>query len=164
MCCEFNQSNTKQDDLLKKILLDSKVIAEELRIQLGVVQMVGNEKKNLSNRLRTVQREASLCKERDDLNMKRNTALVRENRLLRERCEELAGENVGFKKEADECVASMTRLNEDRLQEVQWANEQLGIHLIVKDTKLKISQKMGKNLLERNESMLKVLRGKASTT
>jgi hypothetical protein len=153
LCCEFNQSKIKQEHLLEKILFDSNVIAEELRIQLEVIQRLENEKIDLSQHLRSVHREASLCKERDELNIKRNAVLVRENRLLRTNVERLVIKNIALKKNAEERVAALTSTHEDHLQDVRLAKEQLDIQLIVKEAKLRNSQKNYKSLLEKNRSL-----------
>jgi len=131
----------KQSDILQKLLLDNKVMVQELSIQLSMIQKLENEKKDLSNHLQAVRRESSLCLNRDELNIKRNTALVRENRLLKEKCEHLQKEMLCLQKATEERVASLTRSYEAQLQVTEWDNEQLDIRLIVKDAKLKLSQK-----------------------
>jgi hypothetical protein len=136
----------KQSDILQKLLLDNKVMVQELSIQLSVIQKIENEKKDLSNHLQAVRRESSLCLNRDELNIKRNAALVRENRLLKEKCEKLETEKLFLQKAAEEQVTSLTRSYENQLQVTEWNNEQLDIRLTVKDAKLKLSQKNCKNM------------------
>ena len=62
-----NESNHLE--LLHKLFTDNKVLTKEFKIQLDVVEKLEKENKALTADLRNIQREASLYKERDDLNV-----------------------------------------------------------------------------------------------
>ena len=150
-----NESNHLE--LLHKLFTDNKVLTKEFKIQLDVVEKLEKENKALTADLRNIQREASLYKERDDLNVRRNAALARENRLLKERCGEIATEKKKMQVSLQDKIMSMQASYEEQLEQVGWNNDRLGIDITVKETKLQKLQKDCKLLVQKNKRIRKIM-------
>ena len=158
----MDDQQSTQLELLQNLLSDNKALTKEAKLQLSLVENLEREKKAKTNELRNIQREAQLCKERDDLNARRNTALARENRLLRQRCDEISTEKMRMQKTLEEKIVSMEASYEEQLEDAGWANDRLGIDIVVKETKLKKIQKDCKHLVERNRQIRKLIKPTSS--
>lgn len=152
------QSKSTQLDLFKILLSDNKALAKEAKVHLSIVENLEKENKSLSNDLRNFQREAELCKQREELSTRRNAALVRENRLLKQNFEQIAIEKKRMQEHLEGKVSEMKAMHATKLEDAGWANERLEIDLIVKETKLKQVEKNCKHLVEKNRQIRKLVR------
>jgi hypothetical protein len=152
------QSKSTQLDFFKILLSDNKALAKEAKVHLSIVENLEKENKSLSNDLRNFQREAELCKQREELSTRRNAALVRENRLLKQNFEQIVIEKKRMQEHLEGKVSEMKAMHATKLEDAGWANERLEIDLVVKETKLKQVEKNCKHLLEKNRQIRKLVR------
>ena len=70
---------------VNELFAQNKLLAQELKSQLYLNQQIEKEKNQCLIKLEKIKRDIELCSSRDEINIKRNAALSRENRLLREK-------------------------------------------------------------------------------
>ena len=67
-----------------------------------------------------------------------------------------------MQKSLEEKIVSMEASYEEQLEDAGWANDRLGIDIVVKETKLKKIQKDCKHLVERNRQIRKLIKPTSS--
>ena len=135
--------------LLNKVLEDNKTIAKELEIQLAFVETLQRENIALSNTLEKARREGMLNHRRDELNMKRNVSLIRENKFLRERLDALS---IQKEKLISEFNLSRNQMKGDFSKErenLKWKIEHLEIEIATACSKSKAMEKTCKQLRDK---------------
>jgi len=160
---QSTQESLKQVELLHKILHDNKKITKELKIQLDIIENLERDKTTLTKKFHTIQREAELCKKRDELNARRNAALVRENKLLKQKYEEISLDKMNNQMSLEKEIASVQSSYEERLEDMEWSNDRLGIDIVAKDAKLEKIRKGCKQLVDKNKRMRKMLLSQSAT-
>ncbi len=87
--CDKQKNTTKQsnieNELFQVILTDNKKITKELRTQLDTIEQLQTENETLKTKLNKIFQESELCLNRDELHLKRNVALSRENKMLKDK-------------------------------------------------------------------------------
>jgi hypothetical protein len=135
--------------LLSRFFEDNKKIAKEFELQLAVVEKLQKENNSLSSALEKARRDGMLNHNRDELNMKRNVSLIRENRFLRERLEVISMEK---EKVISEFSGSRARMQDDFNRErenLRWRRDKLEIELATVGAKVKAMEKACEHLREK---------------
>lgn len=138
---------------VNELFAQNKLLAQELKSQLYLNQQIEEEKNQCLIKLEKIKRDIELCSSRDEINIKRNAALSRENRLLREKCSHLKIENETLQKETEKILKTQKDAFEERLEKIEYRNYRLDIDLIAKDTKLQSAQKVCCHLLKENKTI-----------
>lgn len=146
---------------VNKLFAQNKLLAQELKSQLDLNQQIEEEKNQCLVKLEKIKRDIELCSSRDEINIKRNAALSRENRLLREKCSHLKIENEALRKEMEKSMKAQRVAFEDRLERIEYMNYRLDIDLIAKDAKLQKAQKVCCHLQRENKTIKEEVREKA---
>lgn len=138
---------------VNKLFAQNKLLAQELKSQLDLNQQIEKEKNQYLLKLEKMKRDIELCISRDEINIKRNVALSRENRLLQEKCSQLKIKNEALRKEMEKSMKAQRVAFEDRLEQIEYMNYRLDIDLIAKDAKLQNAQKVCCHLQRENKTI-----------
>jgi hypothetical protein len=139
--------------LLNEILLDIKTISKEYKIQLDTLESLQNENESLKKRFNQMFRESSLCVERDEMHMKRNVVLVRENKELKGKVNDLTMQMEAMKQK-------IHKQNEKKEQDndgILWQCERLDMKVIKLQADLNESQKEKKQWIDENKRIRKLI-------
>lgn len=139
--------------LLNEILLDIKTISKEYKIQLDTLESLQNENESLKKRFNQMFRESSLCVERDEMHMKRNVVLVRENKELKGKVSDLTMQMEAMKQK-------IHKQNEKKEQDndgILWQCERLDMKVIKLQADLNESQKEKKQWIDENKRIRKLI-------
>lgn len=148
-------------DQVNKLFAQNKLLAQELKSQLDLNQQIEEDKNKYLLKLEKIKRDFELCNSRDEINIKRNAALSRENRLLQEKCSQLKIENEAIRKEMEKSMEAQRVAFEERLEQIEYMNYRLDIDLIAKDAKLQNAQKVCCHLQRENKTIKEEGREKA---
>ena len=159
-----SNSNHHQHDkkqLLSTILKDNKILANEVKNQLDIIEQLEKEKNTLKNNLNQIVRESELCIERDFLHTKRNVTLVRENKELKRVNNEMTIEIQRIKDESEKNIGQMNASFQEQRENMIWNHNSLMINSIQLQTELDQIKKEKKWLNDDNKRLKKALNKKS---
>ena len=158
-----SNSQTMETQLFQVILSDNKKVTNELRIQLHTIEQLHNDNKSLKSKLNKIFKESQFCLDRDELHMKRNVALNRENKRLKEKIAELNKYIHESSRKFQEDKQKMMLSHQEEKEQLLWQHEKQNIEAVKIQTRFDQQRKECKWLNDENIRLEKLLRSQQET-
>ena len=149
--------NEIEAQLLQAILSDNKKLTKQFKVQLDTIEKLQNDNETLKKRVNDIFMESSLCIDRDEMNMKRNVLLLRENKELKQRVKELSHELYQLKHAFQNEVENMKQSFDQQCEEMIWRNDRLDMNVIKLQSDLEQSNKDKKWLYDDNKRLKRLI-------